>query len=207
LLMSELSKRWREMGFPEEEISAFESLSRRSFIPEELSFLADEDVALPIMRGKTISQPSTMLIMTSALEIEPDDKVLEIGTGSGYQAAILAKLASEVITTDVIPELVVRAREKLSSAGIQNVKVIEMDGTMGLPDEAPFDKIMITAAAKDFPRELVEQLRPGGIIIAPLGDKDTQVMVRGMKHGTIFEIELLGDFMFTPLYGKYGFEI
>jgi protein-L-isoaspartate(D-aspartate) O-methyltransferase len=203
---------WKQyFEFSDDEIRAFGEIKREDFVPDELKFMAYEDVPLPLMRGKTISQPTTVMIMTSALNAESGHKVLELGTGSGYQAAILAKLVGpkgQVITTEVIPELVDFAKKNLKRAGIHNVRIYEEDSSKGIPEHAPFDRIIITAAGKEFPSPLVEQLRPEGIIIGPLGDKDAQEMVKGTKKedGTL-DLEFLGPFMFTPMYGKYGFEI
>ena len=166
---------------------------------------------LPLLRGKTISQPTTVMIMTHALELEHDQKVFEIGTGSAYQAAIIAKIVGpkgKVISTEVVPELIQFAKQNLKKAKINNVVVHEEDGSNGMPSEAPFDRIIITAACKEFPRSLLQQLKPNGIIIGPVGNKYEQEMVRGIKdkEGHL-ELEFLGPFLFTPMYGKYGFEV
>jgi protein-L-isoaspartate(D-aspartate) O-methyltransferase len=151
------------------------------------------------------------MIMTHALELEPGEKVFELGTGSGYQAAIIAKIVGEkgkVLTTEVVPELVHFAKQNLKKAKINNVFVYEEDGSNGMPNEAPFDRVIITAACKEFPKQLLEQLKPNGIIIGPVGDKYEQEMVRGIrdKDGHL-ELEFLGPFLFTPMYGKFGFEV
>lgn len=209
---TELIKFWKEnFGFRDIELGAFKEINREDFIPKELKNAAYQDVPLPLLRGKTISQPTTVMLMTHALELEPSEKVFEIGTGSGYQAAIIAKIIGpkgKVITTEVVPELVKFARQNLKKAKIDNVFVYEDDGSSGMPSEAPFDKIIITAACKEFPKPLLEQLRSEGIIIGPVGDKYEQEMVRGIKdkNGHL-ELEFLGPFLFTPMYGKYGFEI
>ena len=165
---------------------------------------------LPLLRGKTISQPTTVMIMTSLLELQIGEKVLEVGTGSGYQSAIIAKIIGDegkVITTEVVPELVHFARENLKKAKIGNVKVYEDDGSKGMKDEAPFDKIIITAACREFPKPLLEQLKPNGIIVGPVGNQQEQEMVKGVKDkGGHLRLEFLGQFLFTPMYGKYGFE-
>jgi len=150
------------------------------------------------------------MMMTSALELKLGDKVFEVGTGSGYQAAIIAKIVGpkgKVVTTEVLPELVTFAKENFKKAGIKNVIVLEEDGSKGYKKEAPYDKIIITAAAREFPKELLEQLKIGGVIVGPVGDKNEQEMVRGTKdkNGKL-ELEFLGQFLFSPLYGKYGFE-
>ena len=203
---------WKEaFAFTESEIKAFREINREDFIPENLKNSAYEDVPLPLLRGKTISQPTTVMIMTHALELEPGEKVFEVGTGSGYQAAIIAKIVGpkgKVITTEVVPELVQFARQNIKKANIGDVKVYEEDGSNGMPSEAPFDKIIITAACKEFPRPLLEQLKPEGIIIGPVGNQYEQEMVRGIKDKDgHLELEFFGPFLFTPMYGKYGFEV
>ena len=208
---AELTRFWKEnFAFTDREIKAFQELKREDFVHESLTNSAYEDVPLPLLRGKTISQPTTVMIMTHTLELEPGNKVFEVGTGSGYQSAIIAKIigSGKVITTEVVPELVHFAKQNLRKAGINNVFVYEDDGSNGMPSEAPFDKIIITAACKEFPKPLVEQLKPEGIIVGPVGNKNEQEMVRGIKdkRGNL-ELEFLGQFLFSPMYGKYGFEI
>jgi len=209
---AELIKFWKEtFGFGEIELDAFKEITRETFVLEDLKSAAYQDIPLPLLRGKTISQPTTVMIMTQALELEPNDKVFEVGTGSGYQAAIISRIVGakgKVITTEVVPELVQFAKQNLKKAKINNVFVYEDDGSNGMPSEAPFDKIIITTACKEFPKPLLEQLKPDGIIIGPVGNKYEQEMVRGTKdkNGHL-ELEFLGPFLFTPMYGKYGFEI
>ena len=208
---TELIKFWKDnFTFGENELKAFKEVNREDFIPETLKNSAYDDVPLPLLRGKTISQPTTVMIMTHVLELEPGENVFEIGTGSGYQAAIIAKIVGpkgKVITTEVVPELVHFAKDNLRKAKIKNVFVYEEDGSNGMPTEAPFDKIIITSACKEFPKPLLEQLKPGGIIVGPVGNKHEQEMVKGIKdkNGHL-ELEFLGQFLFTPMYGKYGFE-
>ncbi|MBI4452834.1 protein-L-isoaspartate(D-aspartate) O-methyltransferase [Candidatus Woesearchaeota archaeon] len=203
---------WKQnFGFRPEEIKAFKEVKREYFIPKQLKNAAYQDVPLPLLRGKTISQPTTVMIMTHALELKPDEKVFEVGTGSGYQAAIIAKIVGQtgkVLTTEVIPELIQLAKQNLKRTGIRNVFILEEDGSRGIPSEAPFDKIIITAACREFPKELVNQLKPNGIIIGPVGNVQEQEMVRGTKGSNgHLELEFLGPFLFTPMYGRYGFEV
>ncbi|MBI2507502.1 protein-L-isoaspartate(D-aspartate) O-methyltransferase [Candidatus Woesearchaeota archaeon] len=215
--MPELKKKqliefWREnFDFTEEEIGAFASVKREDFISEKIKDYAYEDTPLPLIRGKTISQPTTVMIMTSALEIAPGEKIFEVGTGSGYQAALLARITGDkgkIITTEVVPELVEFAKINFKKSGIKNIEAYEYDGSRGMEKEAKFDKIIITAACKDFPQPLIDQLKVGGFIIAPIGNKDEQNMIRGRKleNGRL-ELDFLGPFLFTPMYGEYGFEI
>ena len=208
---TELMDFWkRGLGLNESELKAFKDVDREDFVPQGIKDRAYEDIPLPILRGKTISQPTTVMMMTHALELKEGEKVFEIGTGSGYQSAIIAKIVGtkgKVITTEVIPELVNFSRQNLAKAGIKNAEVYEDDGSKGMKEKAPFDKIIITAACKEFPKPLLEQLKLEGIIVGPVGDAYEQEMVRGRKDkkGKL-ELEFLGQFLFSPLYGKYGFE-
>ena len=206
---NELINFWKEnLPFRDIELNAFRAVKREDFIPKQLRFRAYEDNPLPLLRGKTISQPTTVMIMTTALELQPGEKVFEVGTGSGYQAAIISKIVDKVITTEVIPELVGFARENFQKAGIKNVSVHEQDGSQGRTEEAPFDKIIITAACKEFPEPLLEQLKTGGIIVGPVGDRNEQELVKGIKREDgHLDLEFLGPFLFTPMYGKFGFEV
>ncbi|MBI4143425.1 methyltransferase domain-containing protein, partial [Candidatus Woesearchaeota archaeon] len=161
---TDLIRFWKEnFGFRPIELKAFEQVDREEFIPEDMKNAAYQDMPLPLLRGKTISQPTTVMIMTHALELELGEKVFEVGTGSGYQAAIIASIVGskgKVITTEVVPELVSFAKMNLRKAGILNTFVYEEDGSKGMKNEAPFDKIIITAACKEFPKPLIEQLKP-----------------------------------------------
>ena len=208
----ELMQFWKSnFRFSQAVVEAFESVDRSLFVPGELALAAYDDSPLPTLRGKTISQPTTVMIMTDALELKEGGKVLEVGTGSGYQSAIIAKIVKEkgkVVSTEIVPELVGFARENLARAGITNVKVLEEDGTKGVLSEAPFDAIIITAACREFPKPLLDQLKVGGIIVGPVGDAYSQTMLKARKQSTgPLEIEYLGPFIFSPLYGKYGFEV
>jgi protein-L-isoaspartate(D-aspartate) O-methyltransferase len=203
---------WKDnFNFSETELNAFKALKREEFIPESLKGSAYDDNPLPLARGKTISQPTTVMIMTHALELKQGERVFEIGSGSGYQAAIIAKIIGPkgvVITTEIVPELVNFAKQNLKRAKISNVEVYENDGSKGMPEKAPFDKIIITSACREFPKPLLEQLKPEGIIIGPVGSKYEQEMVRGIKgKDEKLELESLGKFIFIPIYGKYGFDV
>lgn len=209
---TELINFWKKtLGLKESELNAFKDINREDFIPAALKSRAYEDNPLPLLRGKTISQPTTVMIMTHALELKPEEKIFEVGTGSGYQAAIIAKIVGnkgKVITNEIVPELVSFAKQNLNKANIKNVKVYENDGAKGMSNEAPFDKIIITAACKEFPKPLLKQLKPKGIIVGPVGTEYEQEMVKGIKDkNDKLQLEFLGPFLFTPMYGKYGFEI
>jgi protein-L-isoaspartate(D-aspartate) O-methyltransferase len=175
-----------------------------------LKGVAYDDVPLPILRGKTISQPTTVMIMTNALELEEGNKVFEVGSGSGYSSAIISEIvgpSGKVISTEILPELALFARSNLMHAGIKNVEVYESDGGRGMANKAPFDRIILTAACKEFPKPLIEQLKVDGIILGPIGDSKEQELVRGIKQsdGKI-SYEFLGQFLFSPMGGKYGFD-
>lgn len=209
---TQLLKFWKEnFFFRDIELKAFMEIKREDFITMSLKDMAYDDRPLPLIRGKTISQPTTVMIMTGLLDLQIGDKVFEVGTGSGYQAAIISRIIGEqgkVITSEVVPELIQFARQNLKKANIKNVNVIEEDGSKGFLEEAPFDKIIITAACKEFPKTLLDQLKPGGIIVGPVGNQYEQEMVKGIKgkDGKL-QLEFHGQFLFTPMYGKYGFEV
>jgi len=207
---NQLVEFWKgKFYFTESELKAFMEVDRSNFVEDKYKERAYDDTPLPCLRGKTISQPTTVMIMTSSLELKRGDKVFEVGTGSGYQTAIIANIVGEdtnVISTEVVPELVTFAKQNLKRAGIKNVEVYEEDGSRGLAGKGPFDSIIITAACREFPKKLLEQLKDGGIIVGPVGDKHEQEMVKGIKQkdGRL-TLEFLGQFLFSPLYGKFGF--
>lgn len=206
-----LTKFWAErFPFSPVEIEAFKTVKREDFVLEITKGSAYDDMPLPILRGKTISQPTTVMLMTHALELEEGDKVFEVGAGSGYQSAIIARIVGpkgKVISTEVVPELVTFARANLKKAGIRNVEIHEEDGSRGWEKDAPYDKIVITAACREFPKPLIGQLKADGIIVGPVGDAREQEMVKGVrrKDGTL-AYEFLGQFLFSPMVGKWGFE-
>ncbi len=162
-------------------INAFMSVSREMFLPKDIRKHAYADQPLPIGRGQTISAPHMVAVMTELLDPEKGDRVLEVGAGSGYQAAILSRLVKHVYTVELEKELADFARNNLERAGIKNVEVVQGDGSRGLPRKAPFDRIIITCAVDDIPGALLEQLKEGGIIVAPVGPYYRQTLISGIK--------------------------
>lgn len=187
-------------------LKAFRKIPREAFIPEPLKSQVYEDHPLPIGYGQTISQPTTVAIMTQALNPKPGEKVLEVGTGSGYQAAIIAEIVKPgvVITTELVSELAAIAKNNLYRANIRNVKVFLHDGSLGFKKEAPYDRIIVTAAAPRISQHWVEQLKTNGVIIAPIGSLTEQELIRAVKTKQGLKTQSLGDFVFVPLKGKEG---
>jgi len=187
-------------------LKAISNVPRHLFMSRDFEDKAYEDIALPIEEGQTISQPFTVAFQTQSLNIKPGDKVLEIGTGSGYQAAILAEMGAEVFSIERIEKLHNKSKRILSEL-YKSVRLFLQDGTLGLSDHAPFDKIIVTAAAPKLQDVLVAQLKPGGLAIIPIGDLKTQKMVLVEKSldGKINQKEM-GDFRFVPLIGKEGWK-
>ena len=187
-------------------LSAFRKVPREEFIDPEHQKLAYIDAPLAIGEGQTISQPFTVAMMTQLLELKATDKVLEIGTGSGYQAAILVEIVSDgrVFTIERFENLAKKAVKGLKSLNYENVEVVVGDGTRGLPDEAPFDAIIITAAAPEIPQPLIDQLKIGGRLVMPVGGEWHQEMVRLTKTKEGIERENFGGYRFVPLVGEYG---
>ena len=186
---------------------ALKEVPRHEFIPKKQEMFAYDDAPVPIGHGQTISQPTTVVMMTEALEVRKGQKILEIGSGSGWQAAILSKLVGDtgkIYTIERIPELVKMARKNLKR--FKNVKVIKGDGTEGLVKEAPFHRIIVTAAAPQMIVKLKEQLKVGGKLIIPVGNRFVQEMliIKKVKEDK-FEEEKIGTFAFVPLVGKHGF--
>lgn len=185
-------------------LQALAAVPRHEFVPAEEQVSAYLDIPLPIGHGQTISQPYIVALMTDLLEIKHGDKVLEVGAGSGYQAAVLAKLARTVHTVEIVPELARACRERLARLGFANVTVHAGDGSAGLPDEAPFDAVLVAAAARRVPPALVAQLRPGGRMAIPLGEPGEAqelVLVRKDARGGIAAHSVL-PVRFVPLTGK-----
>ena len=187
-------------------LAAMAAVPRERFVPPEHADLAYADRPLPIGDGQTISQPYVVAWMVEALELRPDDRVLEIGTGSGYAAAVVAQLTPHVWTIERLPTLVAQARRNLAAAGVTTVTVLEGDGSLGLPDQAPFDAIVVTAAGPAVPPALSAQLADGGRLVAPIGaERGAQELVRVRRTDARFAIETLGDVRFVPLIGAQGF--
>ena len=154
-------------------LEAMRTVPRHAFVPDAVARLAYHDSPLPIGHGQTISQPYIVAYMTEALALEPDHRVLEVGTGSGYQAAVLSPLVEEVYTIEIVPELAARARHTLETLGYANVHVREGDGYAGWPERAPFARIIVTAAPERIPQPLVDQLAPGGVMVIPVGERNS----------------------------------
>jgi protein-L-isoaspartate(D-aspartate) O-methyltransferase len=184
-----------------------ERVDRGHFVRGTFADRAYEDMPLPIACGQTISQPSVVGLMTQALAVTPRDTVLEVGTGSGYQAAVLAQLARRVYTVDRYRRLVREAAELFRSLGIVNITAIAADGSFGLPDQGPFDRILVTAAAEDPPGPLLDQLKPGGIMVLPVGQSDAvQSLIKVTRSARGFDYEELRPVRFVPLVEGLGAE-
>lgn len=185
-------------------LDAFYKIERHKFVPRDLAGSAYGDYPLAIGEGQTISQPYIVALMTEALELTGAEKVLEIGTGSGYQTAILAQLCRKIYSIERIPLFAQRAKELFDSLGYSNIEITAGDGTLGWPGEAPFDRVIITAATSRIPEPLVEQLKEGGRIIMPLGDSFSQALTLGVKEASQLNLRKICDCVFVPLVGKYG---
>lgn len=186
-------------------LAAMERVPRELFVPETERGRAYDDAALPLGYGQTISQPYMVARIAEALAIRPGDLVLDVGTGSGYQAAVLAELGADVVTIERIPELAERARESLAAAGYDRVEVVVGDGTLGVPERAPFDAIAVAAAAPGLPETLYEQLRPRGRLVVPVGGPRAQrleVIVRSPEGPAVVHSV---PCRFVPLLGEEGF--
>ena len=185
----------------------FEELDRSLFVPCDLKAYVWIDGALPIGYGQTISQPSLVLRMTELLDVTPDSKVLEIGTGSGFQTALLACLAERVYTVERVPELAEQARERLTSLGYCNILFRSGDGSEGWPKYSPYSRIMVTAAALSVPEELVNQLAPGGRMVIPVGSEGLQelLLVNKAADGAL-STQKWGAVSFVEMKGRYGWK-
>ena len=197
---------WQKRGLISDQrvLEAFRTISREQFVPSGFESKAYRDAPLEIGYGQTISQPFTLLSMVELLNVAKTDKVLEIGAGSGYGAAILGQLASQVYAIEIVSELVKLAQGNLNQAKINNVEVIEWDGSRGYDRESPYDKVIVSAACCEIPKALIEQLGEDGIIVAPVGDGRSQVMTRGVKCNEGLKKSYFGSYAFVPLTGKFG---
>ncbi len=191
----------RVLGIRDESVlRAMRSVPREEFVPAELRKSAYDNTPLQIGSGQTISQPLIVAYMAEALELAPQDRVLEIGTGSGYAAAVLSHLAKEVFTIERLPGLAETARERLARLGYGNVHVRHTDGTRGWPEKAPFDAIVVAAGGSKVPAAFLEQLAPGGRLVIPIGEQsESQQLVRVVRRGENVDYEELGAVRFVPL--------
>lgn len=188
---------------------ALRKIPRHLFVPETIKHLAYRDTPLSIGYNQTISQPSTVVAMTEALDVKMNQKILEVGTGSGWQGAILSYLVGEkgfVYTIEVIKELAEFAKKNIKKLKIKNVEIFVKDGSLGLKEKAPFDRIIVTAAAPEVPKPYLEQLKVDGVIVIPVGNLYLQEMYIVKKLKNRIEKKSIGNFMFVPLIGKYGFK-
>ncbi len=202
-----VEKQLRRRGIEDSYVlGAMLKLPRHEFVPEEFRARAYEDVPLPIGSGQTISQPYIVAAMTAALRLLPTDRALEIGAGCGYQAAVLSLLAKEVFTIERRHELASAASEKLSSLGYHNVHVHCGDGTLGLPEFAPFNAILVAAAAPAAPQPLLAQLAEGGRMIIPVGDAENQELQLIEKHDGRLSTRMMEGCRFVPLVGHHAWQ-
>jgi protein-L-isoaspartate(D-aspartate) O-methyltransferase len=194
-------------GIKDEKIlRAFTDIPRHKFVEDYLKYKAYDDYPLSIGFGQTISQPYMVAIMTEALKLQPESRVLEIGTGSGYQTAILSRLANFVYSVERLAPLASKARKTLDELGIFNVQIIVGDGTKGYAKEAPFDRIIVTAGAPFTPEALIEQLAPEGMLVIPVGDQYLQDLKRITKKKNGVKTESLGGCRFVKLIGENGWK-
>jgi protein-L-isoaspartate(D-aspartate) O-methyltransferase len=188
---------------------ALRKYRREFFVPDEVKHMAYRDFPISIGFNQTISQPSTVVAMTEALEVKPGEKILEVGTGSGWQAAVLSYLVGEkghVYTIEILEDLAEFARGNLNKVGIKNVEVFVGDGSLGMKKNAPFDKIIVTAACPDIPKPLLDQLKVGGMMVLPIGNLYLQDMFVVRKLKDKVDKKSIGSFMFVPLVGRFGFK-
>jgi len=202
-----IEKQLRRRGIQDAAVlAAMAQVPRHEFVSQDVRAHAYDDLPLPIGSGQTISQPYIVAAMTAALHLLPSDRVLEIGTGCGYHAAVLSRLAKEVFTIERRPELASSASAKLSQLGYLNAHVHCGDGTLGLPELAPFDAILVAAAAPAVPKPLLAQLAEGGRIILPVGGSEHQELQLIEKRGDTFPTKMLEGCRFVPLLGHHGWQ-
>lgn len=186
-------------------LMAMREIPRHHFVPDDLCHLAYRDSPLPIGQDQTISQPYIVAYMVQALNLAEYETILEIGTGSGYQTAILCQLAAHVVTIERHKLLAERAAQNLEKLGVNNLELHVGDGSQGVPDMAPFDAIIVSAAAPAIPKMLMSQLDEGGRLVLPVGDRYHQCLERIIRFGNTWQVEQLIPVMFVPLLGRYGF--
>ncbi len=187
-------------------LAAMAKVRRHLFVAEELRSRAYDDNPLPIGEGQAISQPYIVALMVEALGLKGKERVLEIGTGSGYEAAVLAELCAHVFSIEWVEDLAIRARVVLASLGYQNVSIHVGDGTLGWEEHAPYDAVVISAAAPCIPRPLIWQLKLDGLMVLPMGEKELQTLVRIRKERGGLREGYLGECLFVKLMGAYGWE-
>jgi protein-L-isoaspartate(D-aspartate) O-methyltransferase len=187
-------------------LSAMREVPRHEFVPERVRALAYEDRALLLGHGQTISQPYMVALMLELLELGGEERVLEVGAGSGYQAALLARLASSVDTVELVGALALLARENLARTGVHDVRVHQADGSLGLPERAPFDAVIVAAGAPEIPNAYLSQLSEGGRLVIPVGPRMGQTLTRVVRKGDAYQTERLFGCAFVPLLGKHGWE-
>jgi len=187
-------------------LAAFYKVEREKFVPSEVRNNAYEDFPLSIGEGQTISQPYMVALMTQSLELKGDEKILEIGTGSGYQTAILAELAREVYSIERIRVLAERARKLLEKLGYSNIKILLSDGTLGWEESSPYDRILVTAGAREIPQPLTDQLEEEGVMVIPVGNSYSQDLKVVRKRKNRIKTATVEKCVFVPLIGKYGWD-
>jgi protein-L-isoaspartate(D-aspartate) O-methyltransferase len=197
---------WRGQIKDQRVLAAIGRVPRERFIPPEEQHLAYEDIPLPIGQDQTISQPLMVAIMTEALELKGNEKVLEIGTGSGYQAAVLAELSRLVITVERLPALSEKAKKVLDSLGYTNIVTHIAGEILGRPEDAPYNGIIVTAGAPRIPQELIDQLAIGGRLVIPVGSRYEQDLYKIIRHEDNNEVQDLGGCRFVPLIGRGAWE-
>jgi len=185
-------------------LAAFLKVPRHLFVPKEAQREAYADHPVPIGCGQTVSQPYMVALMTQLLRLQGHERVLEIGTGSGYQLAILAELALEVYSVERLPELATQALRRLEQLGYLNVRITAGNGSLGWPEHAPYDAVIVTAAAPQLPQLLVDQLADGGRLVIPIGPQQAQTLTLVEKHGTALQMKEITSCVFVPLFGEHG---